>query len=403
MADQEDFASLLGEYEQEHSGPSQGEPRIGDKVSGIVVSIQDEFLFVDLGGKREGLLERQEATDSDGNLKVGIGDSISTLVSGIDQESGRPILGQRHGRRVHGSDELRAAFEQQIPVEGRIVGETKGGVEVEISGERAFCPASQIDIAFVEDLDQFKDQRLDFRITRFEGGRHINMVVSRRVLLEEEQRALALETRARLEVGAVMKGKVTSLKPFGAFIDLGGIEGMVHISEMAYGRVEKPEDLLSLGQPVEVSVLRIEESDNPRQPERIALSLRALEKDPWQDIHNKYAAGVSIQGTVSRLQPFGAFIELEPGIDGLAHISELGAERRISHPQEVVRVGDRVEATILAVDAEKKRISLSLDTSRATEHATPSVANNSVNENTPSRQGYSNLGDILRESLKKQK
>jgi small subunit ribosomal protein S1 len=302
---------------------------------------------------------------------------------------------------MHGAEGLQQAYEEQMPIEGLVTGTTKGGLEVEMSGVRAFCPASQIDINYVEDLADFVGERLAFRITKFEGGRHTNLVVSRRALLEEEQQALATETRAQLEVGAVMQGKVSSLKEFGAFIDLGGIEGMVHISELAFGRVEHPQDILSVGQQVEVSVLKIEQTDNPRHPERIALSIRALEQDPWREVLTDYPVGAQVQGTVSRLQPFGAFIELAPGVDGLAHISELGAGRRITHPQEVVSVGDQVQARVLSVDLDKHRIGLSLDTKRQTDE----VAKPEVNlaEYAKPKQGFGTLGDLLKESMKKQK
>jgi len=400
MTDHEDFASLLGEFEKEHAGTIQQEPKVGDKVRGTGVSIQGDSVFVDLGAKTEGMVEAEELTDADGNLSVGIGDAIEIAVSGKDEDTGTLLLGTRHARHVRGSAGLRQAFEQKIPVEGRVTGVIKGGVEVEISGERAFCPASQIDIHYVDELENLVGEKLAFRITKFEGGKHINLVVSRRALLEEEQRALAIETRAQLEVGAVMNGTVTSIKDFGAFIDLGGVEGMVHISELSFGRVEHPKDILTVGQPVEVAVLRIEKTDNPKHPERIALSIRSLEKDPWQDVLNQYPVGTLVQGTVSRVQPFGAFVELAPGVDGLVHISELGVGRRISHPQEVVSVGDKVQATVLSVDMEKHRIGLSLDAKRTSEEgASPDI----TAEYKQPKQSFGTLGDLLRESMNKKK
>lgn len=400
MKNHEDFASLLGEYEKEHAGTTQQEPNVGDKVQGTVVSIQGDSVFIDLGAKSEGIVEVKELADADGNLSVGIGDSIEISVSGKDEDTGTLLLGSRHARHVRGSAGLRQAFQQQIPVEGRVTEVTKGGVAVEISGERAFCPASQIDIHYVEDLESFIGEKLAFRITKIEGSKHTNLVVSRRALLEEEQRALAIETRDHLEVGAVMKGTVSSIKDFGAFIDLGGVEGMVHISELSFDRVEHPKDVLAVGQSVDVAVLRIEKTDNPKHPEKIALSIRALEKDPWQDVLNQYPVGTLVQGSVSRIQPFGAFVELAPGIDGLVHISELGAERRINHPQEVVSVGDQVLATVLSVDIEKHRIGLSLDTERKSEES--ASADVTAKYKQP-EQSFGTLGDLLRESMNKQK
>jgi len=400
MTDQEDFSSLLREFENEHAGITKQAPEIGDKVQGTVVSIQGEFIFVDLGAKTEGMIEIEEFTDADGNLSIGIGDPIEIAVSGKDEDSGTLLLGTRHARQARGSEGLRRAFEQGIPVEGRVTGVIKGGVEVEISSERAFCPASQIDIQFIEDLESYVGERLAFRITKFEGGRHTNLVVSRRVLLEEERRTLAADTRDHLEVGAVMKGTVSSIRDFGAFIDLGGIEGMVHISELSVGRIEHPNDILAVGQAVEVAVLRIEKTDNPRQAEKIALSIRALEKDPWQDAQSQYPAGTSVTGKVVRIQAFGAFIELAPGIDGLVHISEMGGERRINHPQEIVSVGDQVQARVLSVDMEKRRISLSLSDARKREaNTTPDI----TAEQTRPKQSFGTLGDLLKASMNKKK
>ncbi|MEJ2610602.1 MAG: 30S ribosomal protein S1 [Candidatus Thiodiazotropha sp.] len=400
MSDNEDFASLFGEFEKKQGSSNKRTPKVGDKVTGTVVSIQKETLFIDLGAKTEGEVGRDEFTDSNGNLSVAVGDTIETFVSGSNADTGMLLLGSQQAKRMHGSDGLRQAYEEQQPIEGHVTGTTKGGLEVEFAGIRGFCPASQIDINFIEDLERFIGERLAFRITKFEGGRKINLVVSRRALLEEAQQAQALETREHLEVGAVMTGKITTIKEFGAFVDLGGIEGMIHISELAFGRVTHPKDLLSVGQQVEVSVLKIEKTDNARQPERIALSIRALEKDPWRNVLTDYPVGTQVQGKVSRLQPFGAFIELTPGIDGLAHISELAAGRRITHPQEVLNVGDVVQATILSVDPEKRRISLTLDSKRQTGETVNSEVN-LANYGKP-KQSLGTFGDLLKESMKKQ-
>ena len=398
MTDKEDFAALLGQYEQEHTATAGHEPGPGDKVRGKIVAIQGENVLVDLGFKTEGVVDAAELADKDGNLTVTVGDTVEMVVSAKDEVTGALLLGSRHAHRLHGSAELQEAFDEQQPVEGRVTGITKGGLEVDISGVRAFCPASQIDIRYVEDLQEFVGQRLPFRITSFSGGRHVNLVVSRRALLEEEQRTLAAETRARLEVGAVLKGKITTLKDFGAFVDLGGVEGMVHISELSLRRVEHPGEVVRVGQDVEVAVLRIDRTDNPKHPERIALSIRALEKDPWQDVPVQFPEGARVQGTVTRIQPFGAFVELAPGVDGLVHISELGAGRRVNHPQEVLRIGQKVEATVLSIDSEKHRISLSLDSTRSTGENAPE---NTVAEYGRPKPSFGTLGDLLKESLKK--
>lgn len=361
------FEDLLKQFDQTHPQSGAGGAAVGDKVRGVVVSIGEEFAFVDLGGKSEGRLEVSVLKDAEGHLKSAVGDTIETHVTGKDEDSGMLLLGSQHGHRYHGIEEVEGAYRQGLPVQGQVSAAVKGGVEVQVAGVRAFCPASQVDIRFIEDLSELVGQRLDFRITKFEGGRRPNLVLSRKVLLEEEQRQRAEETRAQLHEGAVLSGVVTSLKDYGAFVDIGGLEGMIHISQLAFGHVKHPSEILSIGQPVEVSVLRIEPASGPKNREKIALSIRALARDPWQEAANSFPVGQRVSGRVSRLQPFGAFVELAPGIDGLVHISELGAGRRVNHPSEVLNVGDPVEATVLGVDSERRRISLSLDETKAGE------------------------------------
>jgi len=395
MTDHEDFQALLGQFERQHSGKAQRPPQVGDLVHGTVASIGREHVYVNLGTKSDAVIDIQDVTDTDGNLTVKVGDPVDMAISAIDADSGTLLLGSRHGRRVHGAAGLEQAFAQHLPVEGHVTGVIKGGVEVEIAGVRAFCPASQLSLQFVEDLSGYVGQRLTFRITKYEGGRHPNLVVSRRELLEEERKARAAELRAKIVPGAVLPGTVTSLQPYGAFVDLGGVEGMVHVSELAFARVHHPSDLLQVGQQVEVSVLRVDQTDNPKRPEKIALSLRALTKNPWTDADRQFPVGTTVKGRVTRVQPFGAFIELAPGLEGMVHISELGAGRRVAHPSEVLKAGDEVEATVLSVDREKRRIALSLDAERqGTGGAGPQPADYAK----PS-QGMGTLGDLLRQTM----
>ena len=285
MADTEDFEALLGQFEQTHADAKKGGPQVGDKVSGVIVSIGRDHAYVSLGAKSEGVIEIGELTDADGQLTAAVGDTVQSVVTGKDEATDMLLLGSQHGRRMHGSAELEQAFEDQLPVEGQVSGVTKGGVEVQIAGVRAFCPASQIDLHYVEDLESFVGQRLAFRITSYQGGRHINLVVSRRALLEQEQQARAEQLRAQLEVGAVLPGTVTSLQDYGAFVDLGGVEGMIHISELAFGRVKHPNEVLSVGQPVhshpatEHETRNGPQSDHPNQrPEHTPLT--EIPEDP---------------------------------------------------------------------------------------------------------------------------
>ena len=399
MSDKEDFESLLNQFEQEHAGSGRADPKVGDKVRGKIVSIGREHILVDLGAKSEGVIETESLTDAEGNLTLNIGDPIEAVVTSKDESNGTLLLGSKHGRRMHGSAELEQAYRLHLPVEGRVSGVTKGGVEVQIAGIRGFCPASQLDLRFIEEMETFVGEHLSFYITRYEGGRHSNLVLSRRELLAEEQQALAESTRDRLEVGAVLPGTVTSLKEYGAFVDLGGIEGMVHISELSFGRVQHPQDVLSVGQQVEVAVLRIEKTNNPKHPEKIALSIRALSPDPWQDAAQQFPVDSRVKGTVTRLQPFGAFVELAPGIEGMVHVSELGADRRVGHPHEVLNLGDEVEARVLSVDLEKRRIALSLNIAR--KDGAKSAEADDFRQYQKPKQSFGTLGDLLRESMKK--
>ncbi|WP_295393348.1 S1 RNA-binding domain-containing protein [uncultured Thiodictyon sp.] len=363
MSSSDSFEDLLKQFNQGQPA-KQAEPKVGEKVRGTVVAIGEDCAFIDLGGKTEGRMDLAALRTPEGELKVAVGDAIEAAVTGKDADAGFLLLGSQHGHKYHGMEEVRQAYHQGLPVQGQVTAAVKGGVEVLIAGTRGFCPGSQIDIRFVEDLSEFVGQRLDFRITKIEGGRRPNLVVSRRAILEEEQRQRAAETRAQLKEGATLPGIVTSIKDYGAFVDIGGIEGMIHISELAFGHIKHPSELLTQGQAVEVAILRIEPSKDGKGRDKIALSIRALSRDPWADAVESFPAGTRVTGTVSRLQPFGAFVELAPGVDGLAHISELAAGRRINHPSEVLNIGDSVEATVLGVDMERRRISLTLDASK---------------------------------------
>ncbi|EIC22357.1 30S ribosomal protein S1 [Thiorhodovibrio frisius] len=408
MTEETSFAAMLAESEPK-AKRAQHEPKVGDQVRGEIVAIDADQVFVAIGGKTEALMDIINLTAEDGSLKAQIGDTIDARITSIDADTGAPRLGQRHGRALHGSEELEAAFHSGQPVEGQITGVIKGGVEVQIAGHRAFCPASQVELRFIEDLSTLVGERHEFRITKFSGGRKLDLVVSRRALLEEAQAAAAEETRAKLEVGAVLYGTVTQLKDFGAFVDLGGVEGMVHISELAFGHVRHPEDMLRTGQQIEVQVLRIEQTNNPKRPEKIALSIRALAQDPWSDAHSRFPVGTQISGKVTRLQPFGAFVELAPGLEGLIHISEFGGGRRIAHPQEVVNSDQLVEVRVLGVDTERRRISLALANEGAepADTASPdpvsSAAAKSAREKASGagqEPAMGTLGELLREQMR---
>jgi len=325
----------------------------GDTVSGKVLKISKDMVFVDLGGKSEGLADIQEFLDKGGNLTIKQGDGVEMRVASI-----RDGIHLTKGMKVHGADALeilREAKENLIPVEGRVIRAIKGGFEIDLSGIRAFCPLGQIDIQFCERPEEHVGARYPFLIMEIkEKGK--NIVVSRRMLLEEEQEKKSKETLARLKPDLECEGRVTKLADFGAFVDIGGIEGMVHISEISHGRINHPSEILKPGQQVMVKVMRIE-ADKEGRP-KISLSIKALEPDSWEK-GLEFEEGDIIQGEVSRLMDFGAFVEVALGVDGLVHISEISYER-VSHPSRFLHEGDMVEVLVMGIDRQTHRVSLSI-------------------------------------------
>jgi small subunit ribosomal protein S1 len=325
----------------------------GDKVSGKVLKVGRDTIFVDLGGKSEGIAEIQEFLDKEGNPTVKEGDWVEMRVASI-----RDGIYLTKGMKIQGPDSLdilREAKENFIPVEGRVSSVVKGGFEVNLSGIRAFCPLGQIDLQFCEKPEEHIGARYPFRIIEIkEKGK--NIIVSRRMLLEEEQEKKCKETLARLKPDLECEGRVTKLTDFGAFVDIGGIEGMVHISEISHERINHPSEILKPGQQVKVKVMKIE-ADKDGRP-KISLSIKALEPDSWEKGLG-FEEGEIIRGKVSRLADFGAFIEVAPGVDGLVHISEISYDR-IPHPSKFLKEGEMVDVLVMGIDNETHRVSLSI-------------------------------------------
>ncbi len=325
----------------------------GERIAGRVVKISKDTVFFDLGGKSEGFAGMTEFLDKEGNLTIQEGDQVEMRVASI-----RDGIHLTKGMKVQGADALdilRDAKENGIPVEGRVSKVIKGGFEVDLSGNRAFCPISQIDLSFCEKPEDHVGARYPFCLMEIkERGK--NIVVSRRVLLEEEQKKKVKETLARLKPDLECEGKVTRVMDFGAFIDIGGVEGMVHISDISHARIGHPSEVLKPGQQVKVKVVKIE--PDSRDGQRIGLSMKALEPDPWEKGF-EFEEGEIIRGKISRLADFGAFVEVAPGVDGLVHISEISYER-LSHPSKVLQVGDWVDVMVMGIDKELHRLSLSI-------------------------------------------
>jgi small subunit ribosomal protein S1 len=369
---EKDFAQALAEFEQQ-GGEKREDPPVGAKVSGKILSIGEETAFVDLGTKSEALIETAQLKDAEGNLTVNVGETIDATVTSANPETGTLMLRRQAGGTGKGAGrgsknpeaeaEIKMAWQHGIPVEGVVSGINKGGAEVQVRGMRAFCPLSQLDLRYVEDPAQFVQQRLTFKVTQFEEGRtRPNIVLSRRAILEEEQKSRAAEARSRIQVGSVVRGKVTSLASYGAFVDLGGLEGMLHVSEIGYSRLAHPKEVLNVGDEVEVQVIKIEKGKDEKKPERISLSRRSLEKDPWKEAAGRFPDGTEVTGRVMRMESFGAFVEIAPGVEGLLHISEIGGGRRLNHPREALQIGQELPVRVLNVDSGKRRISLGMAT-----------------------------------------
>jgi small subunit ribosomal protein S1 len=342
-----DFAALFAESEKSAQKPQK--LRLGQKVHARIAHVGSEIGYLDLGGKGEAIIDLRELRNDKGELLVQAGETIDAYV--LSLADGTPVM-TRSVPKGAGREVLQQALESKVPVEGTVTAQNKGGLEVDLGGLRAFCPASQIDVRFVDDPAQFVGQKLKFRVMEIRGG---NAILSRRALLEEERAALAAELRKKLEVGAVLEGTVSSVRDFGAFVDLGGLEGLVHVSELSHQRVAHAQDVVKPGQKVRVQVLRIDKDEKGH--DRIALSLRALEQDPWDAARPQLKEGARLQGKVARLQPFGAFVELFPGVDGLVHVSAL-SNRHVQHPREVVKEGETIEVQIESVDDAQKRVAL---------------------------------------------
>jgi len=348
----DDFAELF-----EQSG-SQGrnwlEP--GQKLTGNVLKIGSEWIFMDTGQKGEGVIERKEFLDIDGNLTVKEGDAITAYF--LSSSNGEMRFTSKIGGGASscgGAAQLEQAWQAGVPVEGVVEKEIKGGYEIKLGGTaRAFCPYSQIALRRVENPEALIGTRLTFQITEYaENGR--NIIVSRRALLEEEQRRLKDEAHAGITVGMTVNGTVTSLQDYGAFVDIGGLEGLIPVSEIAWSRVKDVREVLSVGQQLKVVVKSID-----TEKDRISLSIKDTITDPWDQVPTTYPEGSFHTGRVVRLDTFGVFVTLCDGVDGLLHISKLGSGKRINHPREVVKEGEQLEVKIESIDRANRRLSLAL-------------------------------------------
>jgi small subunit ribosomal protein S1 len=347
MTEEQSFAEMLNDTYEE---PVKLDP--GQKVRAVVVRVGRDRVFVDLGGKSEGNFSLSEVTDSEGNVTIKGGDTIDVYFLAADH--GEMRCTTKLGKGSESKALLEEAFKSRIPVEGTVDSEIKGGFAVKLAGStRAFCPFSQIGVIRAEN-DEVIGSLLDFRIMEYsENGR--NIIVSHRELVQEERQRQMAELRETLTEGMTVNGVVSSIRNFGAFIDIGGLDGLLPISEICWGHVEDINERLHVGQKVEVKIMKLD-----WEAERFSFSLKDASPDPWAEAPANYPEGSTHKGCVARLTNFGAFITLEEGVDGLVHISKLGGGRRINHPREVLENGQEIDVKIESVNLEDRRISLAL-------------------------------------------
>jgi small subunit ribosomal protein S1 len=346
--DNADYQAFLDEYS------SQFKSTRGESLQGHVLSVSDKEVIVDIGRKLEGIVPASQFPQVDGKPAVRQGETIEVAIDrGGNQVEGYILLSYERPHKQHVWEHLEKAAADGTPVTGRVVSKIKGGLEVDI-GLIAFLPSSQVEVRPVHNLDPYVGHDIEVRIIKL-NGRRGNAVVSRRVLLEHEAVTKKAEALSKIEEGAVVSGVVKNLTDYGAFVDLGGIDGLLHVSDLSYGNVTHPSSIVHAGDEITVKVLKFD-----RDKERISLGLKQLHPDPWTDIDARYPRGSRVIGRIVSVTDYGAFVELEPGVEGLIHISEMTWSRRMKHPAKVVKAEDQVEAVVLDIKAEDRRISLGI-------------------------------------------
>jgi small subunit ribosomal protein S1 len=344
------FADALDEYLNSDFGDLDE----GTIVSGEVVKVDKDYVLVDVNFKSEGQIPVSEFTDPDGTVTVKVGEKVDVFVARKNEAEGTIYLSRDKAKRMQLFDKLEELMEKDGEVVGRILRRIKGGYTVDLGGVEAFLPGSHVDLRPVPDMDALVNKKFDFKILKI-NRRRSNVIVSRRVLLEEmrsEQRDKLLGT---LEDGQVVTGKVKNVTEYGVFIDLGGLDGLLHITDMSWKRIKHPKEMVQLGDELELKILSFD-----REAQKVSLGLKQLVPDPWENIAEKYPEGARFTGSITNLADYGAFVELENGVEGLVHISEMSWTRKLRHPSQMVKVGDEVEVVVLGVDQDKKRISLGM-------------------------------------------
>ncbi len=325
----------------------------GEVYPGTVISINDDFVTVDIGYKQEGLVSTREFQNYDGTLKVKVGDTIEVYLDRLESNQGNLVLSKDKAEILKAWDRISEACETGTPLEGTIIAKVKGGLSVDI-GVKAFLPGSQIDVRPTRYLDKYIGKKMEFKVIKFNKKRG-NIVLSRRAILQDERDQLRGEILAQIQEGMIVKGIVKNVTDYGAFIDLGGIDGLLHITDMSWGRVKHPSNILTIGEEVEVKILKFD-----KEKERVSLGLKQVQANPWEEVDTKYVIGTKVSGEVVSVKDYGIFIELDDGIEGLIHVSEMSWTGKIKNPAKHFTVGEKVEAQVLEIDVENKRISLGM-------------------------------------------
>jgi small subunit ribosomal protein S1 len=327
--------------------------KVGDVVSGTVVEVQEDYVLVDIGYKSEGLIAISEFRVVEGLRSVEVGMNFEVYIDRIENENGMVVLSKDKADMLRAWTDISRAAENEEVIEGTIIAKVKGGLSVDI-GVKAFLPGSQIDLRPVRNMDSYIGKQYKFKVIKFNKKRG-NIVLSRRALLEEERESLRSQTLDQMAEGSVVKGIVKNITDYGAFIDLGGMDGLLHITDMSWGRVKHPSEILNVGDEIDVKVLKFDQ-----EKERVSLGLKQQKSDPWENVDTEFQVGKKLQGEIVSLADYGAFVELAEGVEGLIHVSEMSWTKRVKHPSQIVKVGDVVDVQVLEIDREQRRISLGM-------------------------------------------
>src|SRR5438067_928004 len=344
----EDFGSILDQFEQEQSTLQEGEV-----VRGTVIGITERGVVIDFGYKSEGIVNQNEFME-DGKLTVKRGDEVDVLVKNMETGEGYPVLSRADAVRLRAWDDLEKAYNDGTVIKGRVIERIKGGLRIDIDGIAAFLPGSQVDVRPIRNLDSLRDKQIEAKVIKLNRKRS-NVVLSRKAVLEERDAGRKDQTLNQIEEEIIVEGQIKNLTDYGAFVDLGGIDGLLHVTDMSWGRLQNPAELFKVGDTVQVKVLKFD-----RERERVSLGYKQLLPDPWETIEERFPPATRITGKIASVADYGAFVELEPGVEGLVHVSEMSWSKRIKHPSKIVSAGDTVEVEVLSVDPRARRVSLGM-------------------------------------------